>query len=211
VRVTTPITFASLWLVPRLAAFQARHANITVHVAADNALRDLDRAALDVAVRYCTAEVAGDGAHLLFGEQVVPVCSPALARKIGLVRTPQDLMRFPLLHYDETRTPWLTWHVWMETMRLPAPRRRQGSSFTLYDQLIQAALNGQGLALGRLPLVKSLIEQGKLVTPLKGERYTTPARRRAYWLVVAERAVGRDDVKTFVGWLRKEATAAPAA
>src|SRR5688572_20192793 len=66
VRVTAPITFASLWLVPRLASFQARHEDVTVHVAADNTVRDLDRASLDIAVRYSTMEIAGAGAQLLF-------------------------------------------------------------------------------------------------------------------------------------------------
>lgn len=209
VRVTTPITFASLWLVPRLASFQARNEDIAVHVAADNAVLDLERTSLDVAVRYSTAEAAGPGAALLFGEQVVPVCSPALARNLGRTPTPEQLMRLPLLHYDEAaRTPWLTWSVWSEAMKVPVPRRR-GLSFSHYDQLIQAALAGQGLALGRLPLVKTMIDQGRLTAPLKGERYATRSQGRAYWLIVAQRALPRDEVKTFVAWLRREAAAAP--
>jgi DNA-binding transcriptional LysR family regulator len=210
VRVTTPITFASLWLVPRLPGFQTRHEDITVHVAADNTVRDLERASLDVAVRYSTAEIAGAGAHLLFGEQVVPVCSPALAHEAGRSPTPERLMRLPLLYYEEAegRTPWLTWNVWAEAMKLPAPGKRRGLSFTHYDQLIQAAVAGQGLALGRLPLVKRLIDQGKLVAPLKGDRYATRSQGRAYWVIVSERAAARAEVRTFVAWLRKEATAA---
>ena len=153
VRVTTSITFASLWLVPRLAGFQARNEDVTVHVAADNAVLDLERASLASRWRYSTAEIAGPGAELLFGEQVVPVCAPALARKLGRSPTPEQLMRLPLLHYDEAeRTPWLTWSVWSEAMKLPPPRRQRGLAFSHYDQLIQAALAGQGLALGRLPL-----------------------------------------------------------
>ena len=206
VTVTTTVTFASLWLVPRLADFQSRYADITVHVAADNIVRDLARASLDVAVRYSTLDAAGEGAVMLFGEQVAPVCSPALARAHGRIRRPEDLFQFPLLHYEDldVRTPWLSWNVWLETMNLRAPRRVRALRFSHYDQVIQAAIAGQGLALGRFPLVKNLIEEGRLVTPLRDGRYANLGSDRAYWLIVSGTAEKRPKVKTFVRWLRAE-------
>ena len=80
VTVTTAVTFAALWLVPRLADFQSRFKDIIVHVAADNIMRDLDRSALDLAIRYCSAERAGEGAVMLFGEHVTP---PYAARRLS--------------------------------------------------------------------------------------------------------------------------------
>jgi LysR family glycine cleavage system transcriptional activator len=206
VTVTTTVTFASLWLVPRLADFQSRYADITVHVAADNIVRDLARASLDVAVRYSTLDAAGEGAVMLFGEQVAPVCSPALARAHGRIRRPEDLFQFPLLHYEDldVRTPWLSWNVWLETMKLRAPRRVRALRFSHYDQVIQAAIAGQGLALGRFPLVKNLIDEGRLVTPLRDGRYANLGSDRAYWLIVSGTADKRPEVKTFVRWLRAE-------
>jgi LysR family glycine cleavage system transcriptional activator len=208
VTVTTTVTFASLWLVPRLAHFQSRFEDITVHIAADNMVRDLERGSLDVAVRYSTAEKAGDGAVMLFGEQVAPVCSPALARAHGRIRNPEELLQLPLLHYEdpEVRTPWLSWNVWLETMNLRAPKRVRALRFSHYDQVIQAAISGQGLALGRFPLVKSLIDEKRLITPLRDGRYASLGQDRAYWLIVAASAENRPEVKTFVRWLRSEVT-----
>ena len=213
VTVTTTVTFASLWLVPRLADFQSRHEDITVHVAADNTLRDLNRGSLDVAVRYTTREAAGDGALMLFGEEVAPVCSAALVRAQGGIRDLKDLLRFPLLHYDdpEGRAPWLSWNVWLETMGLPLPRRARALRFSVYDQAIQAAIAAQGVALGRFPLVRNLVDAGQLVMPLRSARYATLARDRAYWLLVSHTAEKRPEVKTFVRWLRAQASrSAPA-
>jgi DNA-binding transcriptional LysR family regulator len=206
--VTTAVTFAALWLVPRLADFQSRFRDIVVHVAADNTMRDLDRSALDLAIRYCSAERAGEGAVMLFGEHVTPVCGPALLRTQGRIRDAEALLRFPLLHFDDPTgcSPWLAWNVWMETMSLRASRPLRGLHFSQYDQVIQAAVAGQGLALGRFPLVKSLIQDGRLVTPLAGARYATLTQNRAYWLIVAQSSAKREEVQTFVRWLRAEAS-----
>jgi LysR family glycine cleavage system transcriptional activator len=206
VTVTTAVTFAALWLVPRLADFQSRFKDIIIHVAADNTMRDLDRSALDLAIRYCSAERAGEGAVMLFGEHVTPVCSPTLARTQGRIRDAEELLGFPLLHFDNPTgcSPWLAWNVWMETINLRIPKLLRGLHFSHYDQVIQAAIAGQGLALGRFPLVKSLIQDGRLVTPLRGERYATLTQNRAYWLIVSPSAGKRAEVQTFVRWLRAE-------
>ncbi|MBI4292088.1 MAG: LysR family transcriptional regulator [Betaproteobacteria bacterium] len=209
VRVTTAVTFAALWLVPRLADFQSRFKDVVVHVAADNAILDLERSGLDLAIRYCSAERAGEGAVMLFGEHVTPVCSPTFVRTQGRIRKTEDLLRAPLLHFDDPTgcSPWLAWNVWMETMHLRAPNSLGGLHFSHYDQVIQAAVAGNGLALGRLPLVKSLIEDGRLITPLRGKRYATLTQNRAYWLIVAPAAGKRAEVQTFVRWLREEVAA----
>lgn len=207
VRVTTTVTFASLWLVPRLAEFQARHADISVHVVADNTMRDLERNALDLAIRYCPEAAAGAGAARLFGEHVAPVASPALL-KGRAVRTPEDLLRLPLLELDDPAlsVPWLSWKVWCEAMKLARPRENRGLAFSHYDQVIQAAVAGQGVALGRFPLVDPFLADGRLALPLKSRRYATQATR-AYWLIVPPAAARRAEVKVFTDWLRDQVCA----
>ncbi|MDL1862413.1 transcriptional regulator GcvA [Betaproteobacteria bacterium PRO7] len=207
VRVTTTVTFASLWLVPRLAEFQARHADISVHVVADNTMRDLERNALDLAIRYSPETAAGAGAERLFGEHVAPVASPALLRGRA-VRTPEDLLRLPLLELDDPAlsVPWLSWKVWCEAMKLERPRENRGLAFSHYDQVIQAAIAGQGVALGRFPLVDPFLADGRLALPLKGRQYATQATR-AYWLIVPPVAARRAEVKVFTDWLRDEVAA----
>ena len=206
VTVTTTLTFASLWLVPRLSDFQGRHPDVPVHLAADNAIRELKRSGLDVSIRYSTRQMAGEGAVKLFGERVLPVCSPALLSRHALSQ-PGDLENFALLHYEdpEKRGPWLSWDVWFEVMGLRPIKGKASLGFSHYDQLVRAAIDGQGVALGRVPLVEELIQSGKLVAPLEGKRYSMGAQNRAYWLLLAPEAAKRPHVQTFATWLRERA------
>lgn len=204
VRVTTTGTFASLWLVPRLAAFQEKHPDVSVHVVADSRVRDLERQSLDAAIRYCPEALAGAGAERLFGERVAPVASPAFLRK-NPVRSLDDLMRLPLLELDDPSGigVWLSWKVWCEAMKRPIPRRN-GLSFSHYDQVVQAAIAGQGVALGRFPLVDEFLADRRLSFALTGREFATPLER-AYWLIVAPSASRRPEVKSFATWVRAEA------
>ncbi len=145
VRVTTTLTFASLWLVPRLASFQKEHADISVHVVADNVVRDLERNSLDVALRYCPEEAAGPGAEKLFGEQVAPVAAPALL-KGQRIRGVEDLLRLPLIELEDPNGTalWLSWKVWCEAMGVARPRTSRVLTFSHYDQVVQAVVCGTG-------------------------------------------------------------------
>jgi LysR family glycine cleavage system transcriptional activator len=206
VTVTTTVTFASLWLVPRLADFQEQHPEIAVHVAADNAIRELDQSALDVSIRYSTRRLARRGAVKLFGECVVPVCSPKLLTKRALDK-PEDLADFVLLHFEDPQhsTPWLSWAVWFEVTKMKPVAPKGMLRFSHYDQLIRAAINGQGVALGRLPLIGALLQDGTLVTPLRAARYSANSKDRAYWLIAAQSAQARPAVQTFMQWLNEQA------
>jgi DNA-binding transcriptional LysR family regulator len=199
--VSTTVTFASLWLVPKLAGFQGVQPGVQVRLVAENRLQDLDREGIDIAVRYCPPAMAGRGATKLFGERVLPVASPKLARRVKLER-PEDLARAVLLEYDGVpHTVWLTWPVWFETMKVPMPSPAGTLRFTQYHQIIQAAVAGQGVALGRVPLVDQLLRTKELVAPF-GRARTTAAESRAYYVVVNPRAVGRPEVAAFVSWLQ---------
>jgi DNA-binding transcriptional LysR family regulator len=209
IRVTTTVTFASLWLVPRLADFQEKHPGITVHLAADNAMRAIERDRLDLAIRYSTARVAGAGAVKLFGERVMPVCSPKLLARRTVAR-PEDLQHFVLLHYEDpaSNTPWLSWDVWFEVNRTRRFAAKGTLYFSHYDQVIRAAINGQGVALGRLPLIAGLLADGTLVAPLSDTRFATDTDDRAYWLVAAASARAREPVRVFTEWLTAQAALA---
>lgn len=202
VTVTTTMTFASLWLVPSLADFQRQHPDIEVRIAADNVVRDLEGGQLDVAIRYGTRQSAGPDAFRLFGEYVLPVCSPALARKNSLQRA-EDLNRFVLLHFEDPVqfTPWLSWDVWFESMKAPRPSPQGVLRFSHYDLMLRAAVNGQGLALGRMPLIAAHLADGTLVTPLRQPQPKNQLQNRAYWLMVSAVSRERPQVRTFMNWL----------
>lgn len=196
------IGFASLWLIPRLNDFRAHHPDVDIRIDANNRLVDLVRDEVDIAIRYCTPEAAPQGARRLFGEQVIVVCNPRLADAPGLA-APADLARHVLLHYDRPDgvAPWLSWEVWLEVQGLATMKPVSSMTFSAMDHLIQAALDGQGVALAPSPLVRRLIAEGRLVAPLKAATGST----RAYHLLAAPAAAARPCVRQFIEWMLKQA------
>ena len=202
--ITTSVSFASLWLIPRLPAFRALHPAVEVYVSADDRIVDLGRGDVDVAIRYLGENVPF-GAQRLFGERMLPVVSPLVARNPRTpLRRPSDLRHHVLLHLDdpEGRMPWLNWQAWLASNGEPELKPAGSLRFSLYDQVVQATLQGQGVALGRLPMVGDLVESGALVAPFP-KRYDS---QRGYYAIVAGHARGRPDVEAFVDFLRAQAT-----
>jgi len=204
VAVTTNVTFAALWLVPRLARFTRENPGVDVRIAADARLRDLTREGFDIALRYCPPAVAGPQAVRLFGETVFPVCSPRLANdpKRPLKR-PADLARHVLLHIDDPdgQTPWLSWRAWLEAEGLGELQPAANLRFTNYSEVMPAALSGQGVALGRSPLVRDELRAGTLVAPFRRKAQSS----RAYYLVAAAGSAQRPEVARFAAWVKREA------
>ena len=202
--VSTTIGFASLWLIPRLAEFRSKHADIDIRIDANNKMLDVAQEGIELAIRYCTPDMARAGAIKLFGEEVVPVCSPRLITRAAPLAVPDDLRRHVLLHFerlDGSPTPWLTWNIWLEVMQVKNFKPAGALRFSQYDQVIQAAIDGQGIALGATGLVQRLIKQGKLVAPLAGISSKSP---RAYYLIVAPDSERRPDVQAFNAWLLRQ-------
>lgn len=201
---STTVSFASLWVIPRLASFRTRYPDIEVYISADDRLVDLGRGEVDVAVRYLPDTKTPEGAVRLFGEKMMPVVSPKLVRRGGTpLATPADLAKHVLLHLDdpEGRTPWLDWNVWLASNGQPGMKPAGTLRFKLYDQVIQAAVAGQGVALGRVPLIAEHLRDRRLVAPFS-KRYEIA---RGYYAIAAPHAVDRPDVAAFVAWLADEA------
>jgi len=206
VTVTSTLAFCGLWLIPRLGRFQSAHPDVDVRIDADDRVLNLDRERIDVSVRYCKPQIAPEGAVYLFNEELVPVCSPALLRdRARPLATPPDLRRHVLLELDDPHrpAPWLRWLIWLRKAGLPALKPAGLLTFNYYDQLIRAALTGQGVALGRSGLVREQIEDGSLVAPFE----LVAATDRAYYAVTAGFARGRPEVACFMDWLVQEAHA----
>jgi len=206
VTVTSSMAFSSLWLIPRLSGFRRLHPDVDVRISANNSVLDLDRERIDLAIRYCPSRAAPAASVRLFGEEILPVCSPTLLRdRSRPLKSPQDLRHHVLLHFDEPHrpTPWLTWNVWLETAGVPDLEPADSLRFNHYDQTIGAALGGQGVALGRRPLVKKLLADGALVAPFPLGSVTD----RAYFIVRTPATSGRAEVAHFVEWLIAEAAA----
>jgi len=204
--VSTTVSFAALWLIPRLASFRAVHPTVEVYVSANDRLVDLARGDVDVAVRYLSDASAPPAAVRLFGERLLPVASPALQKRGAATLTqPSDLAHHVLIHLDDPagHTPWLNWPAWLTSNGQPNLKPAGSLRFSLYDQVIQAALGGQGVALGRIPLISELLRDGKLIAPFP-KRYDSP---RSYFVVMAPQVADRPDVAAFAVWLQREAAA----
>ncbi|HEX7813109.1 MAG TPA: LysR substrate-binding domain-containing protein [Burkholderiales bacterium] len=206
VTVTSSIAFCSLWLIPRLTAFRKLHPDVDVRISADNQVLDLDRERIDVGIRYCPAEKAPRGSIRLFGEEILPVCSPALLKdRSRPLKSVSDLKHHVLLHYDESDRliPWMAWSVWLESAGVPELKPAGSLRFSHYDQVVNAAIGGQGVALGRRPLVRRFIEQGALSAPFPLGSVTD----RAYFIVRTSATAARGEVNDFVDWLIAESVA----
>ncbi len=205
--VTTTPGFAGLWLIPRLAGFTATRPDVDVRISASNAVVNLERDGVDLAVRYHTAEGAGAEATLLFGDAVLPVCSPALLRdKQRPLKTPADLRHHCLLQLEtDGALQLLEWPPLLRALNIEHLKPASTLHFSLYDQMIQAAMNGQGVALGRVPLLNNLLKQRKLVAPFK----KTLVSPRSYYLVQSLASQRKPEVNEFAAWLTAEARRQP--
>jgi LysR family transcriptional regulator, glycine cleavage system transcriptional activator len=203
VGVATFASFASLWLLPRLQAFQAAHPDIDIRIQASDVLADLDDPELDLALRHCRPEQAPPGSTPLFGEVLSPVASPALLARKRL-KQPADLAQHTLLEEDDPRTAeHLSWHRWLRDKAPPKTEPRGWIYLNFTYQQIQAALAGQGVALARLALVREPLERGELVEPFgRAGRIDSPFR---YWLVRWPARRERPALIDFETWLVEQA------
>jgi LysR family glycine cleavage system transcriptional activator len=211
VSVSTFASFASLWLMPRLAAFQKANPDFDIRLSATDHMTSLDDPEQDIVLRYCEPDMAPMGERM-FGELITPVASPHL---LAQARTgaappldqPSDVARHTLLEEDDPRPSTsyqLSWRRWLDEHGMSGlqPQRWLYLNFT-YQQ-VQGALAGQGIALARLALVHDLLEGGELVELFDGR--CRIAGTFGYYLIQLPLAQQRPELVRFVEWVRAEAT-----
>jgi LysR family glycine cleavage system transcriptional activator len=204
VAVSTFASFASLWLIPRLGRFSAAHPDVDVNCLAADRVVLLDAEGIDLALRCTSARLLPPDGELLFEEILVPVCSPAYLESAPRLRTLADLKHHPWLRLEEAIeaiTPTTAWEHVLERNGLAGLRGRSEFRFTNNDQVVQAALAGQGVALAHAPLAIDQLDAGQLV-PLFDYPYPT---QYAYYLVSTERSRQREHVRAFAAWVLTEA------
>jgi DNA-binding transcriptional LysR family regulator len=200
VTVTASIGVTGLWLLPRLGSLQRSHPSLDVRLSANNLVSDLRADGIDLAVRYCRDAAAPANATRLFGETIAPVAHPSLGA--DFVRPLEALARLPLLEFEDAR-PWLQWRTWLNDRGWRQATKRGILRFNQYDQVIHAALAGQGVALGRLEIIQRLLLDRQLtVIPHAGSPAPSP---NSYWLIPADETP-REDVRRVAAWICDEAT-----
>jgi LysR family glycine cleavage system transcriptional activator len=202
--VSVGMSFAAKWLVPRLDRFRRLHPGVDVRLDVTERLVDFAREEVDVAVRFGAGLYPGLRADRLFEEELFPVCSPRLLAGERPLREPADLRHHTLVHLDwqPEGEAWPDWPMWLLAAGVgdvdPAP----GIRFKETALVLQAALEGQGVALGNTSLVAGDLAAGRLVRPfslsLKGPPHF------AYYLV-SPRTAARSLVEAFRTWMLSEA------
>jgi LysR family glycine cleavage system transcriptional activator len=192
---TTP-SLAAKWLVQRVAAFQDAHPGIEIRISASTQLVDFGREAeIDMAVRYGRGSWPGLRARWLMAEEFFPVCSPALLAGDKPLKRPADLARHTLLHAMVSREDW---QLWLTAAALPVSLAlKRGLSFDQSYMAIQAAIDGLGVALGRITLVEADLAAGRLVRPFD---LVLPVEA-GFYVVAPEETADAAKIALFRDWL----------
>lgn len=187
-------SFGLRWLIPRLGGFHERHPGIEVAVDTRRHPTALPREGVDLAIRMGQGDWPGLRAERLVGEALVPVAAPAVAKTIA---TPADLHRQTRLHVSSVTEDWA---AWARLSGIALAERPGDLRFDTIDMALTAAIQGMGVAIGRLPLVAADLAAGRLVAVLG------PARHGAtgYWLVAPPGKGERPEAAVFAAWLRGE-------
>ncbi|WP_245468837.1 MULTISPECIES: LysR substrate-binding domain-containing protein [Mesorhizobium] len=168
VRVSFSASFVQLWLLPRLNDFKAQYPDVALRIEESGRDdQDLMEEDIDLSARLGTGKWPGVHAWHFATEEVGPVCSPAYLKEHGPIHLPVELVNHALLHCEERHRSRMGWREWLERNDVPVTRLTQGFVFTDALSTIEAAVLGQGVALGWKHLVHDHIRAGRLVCPIR--------------------------------------------
>jgi LysR family glycine cleavage system transcriptional activator len=205
--VTAAPSFGVKWLVPRLDKFLERMPGVDVRIDVSHTAVDFAREDMDIGIRFGTGNYPALRVDRLFAESCVPVCSPRLMRGKRPLRHPRDLRHHTLIHVDwqSLGETWPTWQMWMLAAGVTGVDATRGIHFRSVLPALQAAIDGQGVALGDASLVAVDLAAGRLVQPFALALKAPP--QFAYFIVTPPRTVGQPLVEAFRAWLLEEAAA----
>ena len=188
--------FASHWLIPRLPEFHQRHPDIFINMGVRTEAFNFSQTHFEAAIHYGTPTWPGTSADYLFGEEVIPVCSPKLLKEP--VKHAKDLLQYPLLH-STTRPN--GWHHWFNSHGIDTPKSREGVRYELHTMLISGAAAGMGIALIPRFFIEDRLEQSGLIAPFA----STSQEAGAYYLVYPTEFSHGKPLELFRTWLQEQA------
>ncbi len=194
--VSTSPDFAAKWLVHRLGRFAEAHSDIDLRVSAATQYVDFAREEVDLAVRHGDGNWPGLDVVRLCSEQLFPVCAPKLVSGRNRITKPADLLKFPLLRLDD----WKNWSRWFDAAGVTAPVT-QGPVLNRASMLVDAAVDGQGIALARTTLAAWDLINGRLVRPID----VSLRMANTYWIVCPKATSALPKITMFREWLLAEA------
>lgn len=201
--VTVSPAFAAKWLLPRYERFQLEHADIELRLETSLTPIDFVSHQIDIGVRYGKGQWSGLIAEKLMDEEVYPVCSPAFYQASEL-QSPEDLKNYPLIQdlSLESVAGFPSWETWFKRFGVAQPAIK-GIKINNSSAVLQAAIDGQGIALARSVMAKDDLKTGRLIRLFPEYSMTSDL---AYYVVYREGAADSAKLAVFKDWLHNEAT-----
>lgn len=196
-RLKLPPTFAIRWLAPRLYRFKARHPEIELHVTTSHSPGDFEREDVDVFVHSEFGAPSGEGYRRLFGEVLMPVCSPRLIENGTPLAAPADLAKHVLL--ASTNRP-RDWPLWLAGVGEPALQAQDTVTFDYAALGYQACIDGLGVMIAQRALIADDLEALRLVAPLPQQVRT----QGGYYLAFQPNRPKAPRVAAFEAWIMEE-------
>lgn len=205
-KVTADAQFAAKWLMRRVDGFRKLHPDMELRFDISYQIRDFEHDDIDVAIRFGTGKYPGLAADRLFDNVVVPVCSPRLLASGRLLSEPRDLLHHTLVHIEWSRqgVTWPNWRMWMAAAGVQDFDDSRTVVFGTSSDAIQAALDGDAVALADFAMVANDLSEGRLVQPFELGIRVPP--EFAYFLVYPEEAASDPRIVAFRAWILDEAT-----
>ena len=196
-------SLAAEWLVPRLHRFREQHPGLDVLLHASEELVDFDRSRVDLGIRYGAGSYPRLASERLFFDEIFPVYSSRMLKGRARLKKPADLRGHTLIHTDWTpeRGHWPGWVDWIRAAGIDGVDVSTGPRFSDGALVIQAAVRGEGVALGSKALALEHLAAGTLVRPFTLSLVTD----FAYFVVCAKARVDEPDIAAFRNWLLAEA------
>jgi len=198
ITVATTNAMAALWLLPKVASFQQNNEGVDLRILTTENILDLHKMDFDLALFYCRTPPEKMNVTTLFPEEVFPVCSPSYLAQFNADSTPEDIFGKALLYLDDSQKDWITWAEWFEAVNYPVVKPKNRVNINNYPMLLQAAINGQGVALAWGSLIDDYLQSGTLVRPVE-----TVLRTQANFCMLepSDRGMIPSSVKHFRNWL----------
>ena len=200
VTIATSVTFASYWLMAHIAKFRAANPDVELKIVASAPVSNFAAGDIDLAVRYGSGHWPGVEVIHLLDNEIFPVCAPSYLAGRKPPRKARDLLGEMLLHLVEYDRNWVTWEAWLHHFGVPWKPVKKGLEFDNYLVLIQATIDGQGVALGGQRLAEDFISRGALVRPISATLRST----RGFYLLVPVDVPLSKPAKLFRDWIIAE-------
>ncbi len=197
--ITGPPSLMSRWLIPRLTNFNNQYPGIDIRIDASTRLVDFDNEKIDLGIRFSMeADPELDSTHFM-ALDTIAVCCPDLLNQGRVLKEPKDLQHFTLLHFDanEIAHDWPDWSMWLAALEVAIPKTKGDIYFNQFTMLIDALLEGQGVALLSTVLVEKDLRLGNLI---KLFDVAVPQCFK-YYLVTSPYKANKPNIQVFKRWM----------